>query len=119
MIQENKINFIEYKYFICYHHLVIELNSKQRKKLEKLAHNLEPLVIVGGAGLTEGVEKKVLDCLNAHELVKVKFNEFQEEKQNFSNQIAKDIDATLVRIIGNVAIFYRQSDIEEKRHINV
>ena len=32
-----------------------ELNSKQRKYLEKEAHNLSPLVIVGGAGVTEGV----------------------------------------------------------------
>ncbi len=98
---------------------MIELNSKQRKKLEKKAHELEPLVIVGGNGVTESLEQKVLDCLNAHELVKVKFNEFQDEKRELSEKIAEKIDATLVRIIGNIAIFYRESDFEEKRHIKI
>ena len=34
---------------------MIELNSKQRKILEKAAHDLEPVVIIGGRGLSEGV----------------------------------------------------------------
>ena len=31
---------------------MIEFTSKQRKALEKLAHDLQPVVIVGGAGVT-------------------------------------------------------------------
>lgn len=96
---------------------MVELTSKQRKKLEKLAHNLDPLVIVGGNGVTPTLKDKVLECLNAHELIKVKFNEFQDEKFDLTNQIVDYCNATLVRVIGNIAIMYKQSDIIEKRKI--
>lgn len=98
---------------------MIELNSKQRKTLEKLAHSLEPLVIVGGAGVTENLKSKVLECLNAHELVKVKFNEYQDQKHELTQEIVDFTGATLVRIIGNIAILYRESDIPEKRKIKI
>ena len=54
---------------------MIELNSKERKTLEKAAHDLQPVVIVGGAGVTEGLVKMVDSSLAVHELIKVKFNE--------------------------------------------
>lgn len=95
------------------------MNSKQRKGLEKLAHSLDPLVIVGGAGVTQTLKEKVLECLNAHELVKVKFNEYQDQKRELTQEIVDFTGATLVRIIGNVAILYRESDIPEKRKIKI
>lgn len=98
---------------------MIELTSKQRRKLEKMAHNLDPLVIVGGAGVTPGLEEKVKQCLNSHELIKVKFNEFQDEKFDLTNALVESTGATLVRVIGNIAILYKESDIPEKRKISV
>ena len=89
---------------------MIELNSRQRKILEKAAHHLEPLVIVGGAGVTEALVKMVDKCLSDHELIKVKFNEYKEEKQELSKKIESETDSTLVRIIGNIATFYRAKD---------
>ena len=59
----------------------MELTSKQRKILEKAAHDLQPVVIVGGAGMTEGVIQMADKALADHELIKVKFNEYKEEKQ--------------------------------------
>ena len=94
-----------------------ELTSKQRKQLSSLANTLNPLVIVGGAGVTPSLEEKVAQCLNAHELIKVKFNEFKDQKKELSESLAQKTDSALVRLIGNVAIFYRPSDDEEKRHI--
>lgn len=98
---------------------MIELTSKQRRKLEKMAHNLDPLVIVGGAGVTPGLEEKVAQCLNSHELIKVKFNEFQEDRFELTKGLVEKTGATLVRVIGNVAILYKVSDIPEKRKISV
>ena len=85
-----------------------ELNSKQRKILEKAAHNLQPVVIVGGAGLTDGVVQMTAASLAAHELIKVKFNEYKDEKQELTDQLCAGTDSTLVRIIGNVAILYKE-----------
>ena len=86
---------------------MIELTSKQRKVLEKNAQPLSPLVQIGGAGVTAEQEKQVERLLGEHELVKVKFNEFKDEKRELSEEIARKTDSTLVRIIGNVATFYK------------
>ena len=94
---------------------MIELNSKQRKILEKAAHDLQPVVIVGEAGLTDGVVQMTADSLAAHELIKVKFNEYKDEKQELTTQLCARTDATLVRIIGNVAILYKEAEKEEDR----
>ena len=94
---------------------MIELNSKQRKFLEKEAHDLSPLVIIGGAGLTDGVIDMVDNSLFHHELIKVKFNEYKDEKIDLTNEICQKTNATLVRVIGNVAILYRPAEEVEKR----
>ena len=89
---------------------MMELTSKQRKELEKVAHDLQPVVIVGGAGVTDGVMDMVDRSLAAHELIKVKFNEYKDEKQELTQQICERTDATLVRIIGNIAILFRKKE---------
>lgn len=88
----------------------MELNSKQRKILEKAAHDLQPVVIVGGAGVTDGVIQMVDNSLASHELLKVKFNEYKDDKVELTNQMCEKCNATLVRIIGNVAILYREAE---------
>lgn len=88
----------------------MELTSKQRKYLEKMAHDLNPVVIVGGAGMTEGVEQMIAQTLASHELIKVKFNECKDEKQELIQDACEKTGATLVRIIGNIAILYKEKD---------
>ena len=95
------------------------LTSKQRKILEKQAHDLSPVVIIGQHGVTENLLKMVEDSLKAHELIKVKFNEYKDDKREYSEDIANRTDSNLVRIIGNVAIFYRQNEDPEKRLISL
>ena len=94
---------------------MIELTSKQRKYLEKEAHDLQPVVIVGGAGVTEGLIQMADNSLAAHELIKIKFNEYKDEVKELTAQICKNCDATLVRIIGFTAILYRQAEEPENR----
>lgn len=94
---------------------MMELTSKQRKILEKAAHDLQPVVIVGGAGVTEGVISMVANSLKAHELLKIKFNEYKDEKVELTQDICSQCNATLVRIIGNVAILYKEAEKKEDR----
>ena len=98
---------------------MVELNSKQRKYLEKEAHDLQPVVIVGGAGVTDGVISMVDNSRAAHELIKVKFNEYKDEKVELTNDLCQNCNATLVRIIGNVAILYREAEKEDDRKYNL
>ena len=94
---------------------MLELNSKQRKFLEKEAHNLSPVVIIGGAGVTEGVINMVSSSIASHELIKVKFNEYKEEKKELTEEILEATDTTLVRMIGNVIILYKPAEKEENQ----
>lgn len=97
----------------------MNLTSKQRKYLEKLAHDLSPVVIVGGAGVTEGVTSMVDASLTSHELIKIKFNEYKDEKQELTTSLCEQTNADLVRIIGNVAILFRQNENPEDRIIEL
>lgn len=67
---------------------------------------MSALVQVGGAGVTENQISQIVRLLNEHELIKVKFNEFKDEKKELTAQIAEKTGSTAVRLIGNVAIFY-------------
>ena len=98
---------------------MIELTSKQRKNLEKLAHDLQPVVIVGGAGVTDGVISMVDNSLAAHELIKIKFNEYKDEIRELTTDICEKTDATLVRIIGFTVILFREAEEEEDRKIKL
>lgn len=89
---------------------MIELTSKQRKFLEKSAQSMSPLVLIGGAGVTEEQIKQIQAVIKIHELIKVKFNEFKDEKKELARAIEEKTDSTLVRIIGNVAIFYKEAE---------
>lgn len=98
---------------------MIELTSKQRKNLEKLAHDLQPIVIVGGAGVTDGVISMVDNSLAAHELIKVKFNEYKDEIRDLTTELCEKTDANLVRIIGFTVILFREAEEEENRKIKL
>ena len=96
-------------------YLMENISSKQRKEFERMAHDLEPVVIIGANGANDGVVNMIDKCLNDHELIKVKFNEFKDEKREITNNIVEQLNATLIRIIGNIAIIYRKKEEEDKK----
>ena len=56
---------------------------------------------------------KIAESLKAHELIKIKFNEYKEDKQQLVEEIANTCEAGLVRIIGNIAILYKENEEKE------
>ena len=55
---------------------LIQLTPAQRKDHRADAHHLDPVVMVGGDGLTANVKKEIDAALNAHGLIKVRvFND--------------------------------------------
>ena len=98
---------------------MIEITSQQRKVLEKAAHSLEPVVIVGQNGVTDSLTEKVAQSLEAHELIKVKFNDFKDDKRELTENLCNSCGALLVRIIGNIAILYKEQENPEKRKIKI
>ncbi len=94
-----------------------QLTQTQRKYLRKLAHNLKPVVQVGKQGLSDLVIAKVNHELAAHELIKVKFVDFQDQKHDLTGKLVAQSDSVLVLLIGNVAILYRPHPEADKREI--
>ena len=68
------------------------ITSKQRSFLKSLAHNIDPAVYIGKAGVTENVVKEIDMCLEARELVKVKL---QEGCDLTPKDVANDVAARL------------------------
>lgn len=97
-----------------------ELNSGQRRKLKSLAHHLDPVVMVGQKGFTESLARAVDRALSDHELIKIKFVDFKDEKRELTGKIAASVNAGLVGIIGNIAILYRENpDLPQEERIKV
>lgn len=94
-----------------------ELQGYQRSHLLELAHGLKPVVMIGRSGYTEAVVKAADSALESHELIKVKFQDFKDEKLVLSEKLASDTGAILVRVLGNIAILFRTSPDPEKRKI--
>jgi len=87
--------------------------------LRGLAHDVHPLVQIGKGGVTDGVIASVNAALDQHELIKVRFLEFKDEKQDLAAQIAQLTGSEQVGMIGHVAIFYREQADPEKRKIQL
>lgn len=93
------------------------LSSGQRQYLRRLAHGLKPIAQVGKNGLTEPVVAGIDLALTANELIKVKFLDFQDQRQELSQELAQSVRCELVGLIGNTAILYRQHPDREKRRV--
>lgn len=84
------------------------LTKTQIRFLKKRVHALKCIVIVGSAGLTEGVLKEADSSLAHHELMKIKINaEDQTSRKKIAEQLCTSLDATLILAIGHVIAVYR------------
>lgn len=92
------------------------LSYAQRKKLKALAHHLKPVVQIGKKGLTEDVVKAIESELINHELIKVQFVDFKEEKKEMLGEIVERTAAEMVALIGHKAILYRENP-EKEMHV--
>lgn len=96
-----------------------ELNNKQISKLKGMGQLLEPVVRVGHAGLSDAFIASLNQALDDHELVKVKFSDFKDQKKELSPQMAGRTGSQLIMRVGNVAVLYRQQADPAKRKIQL
>jgi len=95
------------------------LSGTQRKHLRGVAHALKPVVVVGKAGLSDSLRAEADRTLDNHELIKVKLQGCdRRERKTVAAQLVEVLHASLVGLIGNVAILYRQQRDPERRRIS-
>lgn len=84
------------------------LTPAQRQYLKGLAHSRQPVVMIGGNGLTPAVLKEIERGLAAHELIKIKAaSDEAETRSAWMEEICAATGAAPVQQIGKVLVIYR------------
>ena len=85
-----------------------DLTPSQQRALKARAHHLEPVVIVGDAGLTPAVLREIDVHLKSHELIKIRvFGDDREARAAMNNRICDALNASPVQHIGKVLVIFR------------
>jgi RNA-binding protein len=95
------------------------LSSRQRGYLRGLAQAADCHVTLGRAGATPALEARLAELLSLHELVKLRFGDFKESKRELAESLARSTGSEVVRLIGNVAVFWKANPDPEKRKIDI
>ena len=90
------------------------LTGKQRRQLRALGHHLEPVVIVGQSGVTEGVLAAVEQALHDHELIKVKIHEGPEDRHEAAEKLSQGTQAELVQLLGRTVLLFKKRAEDSK-----
>ena len=84
------------------------LTNAEKRELKARAQHLEPMVKVGHAGVSDAFLRSLDTALAQHELVKIKFTDFKEQKHELAPQIAEKTGSTIIAQVGNVAVYFRR-----------
>lgn len=84
------------------------LDKVERKTLAAQAHSLNPVVLLGAAGLTPAVMQEIDRALTAHELIKVRLTGMDRTaRPEAATQISETLSCAAVQLIGSVLVLYR------------
>ena len=96
------------------------MNSKQRAYLKGLAMNLDPVMQIGKASLTDEIVKAVCEVLEPRELIKISvLKNCADDPKIIANEIAGLTRSEVVQIIGKKIVLYKQADEPKNRKINL
>ena len=84
------------------------LTGAQKRALKSRAQLLEAVIRIGQSGVTDALLQSLDNALSQHELVKVRFADFKEERKNLAPQLAERTSSALIQQVGNVAVFFRR-----------
>jgi putative YhbY family RNA-binding protein len=93
----------------------IQLTPAQRKEHRSEAHHLDPVVMIGGDGLTPAVTKEIDNALKAHGLIKVRvFSDERATREALFAQLADELSAAPIQHIGKLLVLWRPIPPKEK-----
>ena len=93
----------------------IQLTPAERRLHRADAHHLDPVVLIGGDGLTPAVKKEVDAALNAHGLIKVRvFGDDRAARELIYQELAAELHAAPVQHIGKLLVLWRPTPAKAK-----
>ena len=84
------------------------LTNPEIRKLKSAAQRLKPILKIGKNGVTPQFVQSLEAAFAAHELIKIRFDEFKEEKNILARDLATKTGSHLITVLGNVAVLYRR-----------
>jgi RNA-binding protein len=91
------------------------LSASQKRYLRSLAHDLDPVILVGQKGITPSLIAEFDGALAHHELVKVKLaGADREDRAEAIEALAGATKSEPVQAIGRVACFFRRNPKQPK-----
>lgn len=86
------------------------MNNTLKKALKAQAHPLNPVILMGGKGLTDSVIAATDEALTTHELIKVKLmGEQKADRLVIAQTLCSGTKAELLQIVGHIATLYRKN----------
>jgi RNA-binding protein len=93
---------------------MLSLSNAEIRSLKAQAQRLKATLKVGKDGLSPQFLAALDEALKHHELIKVKFDDFKEQKKELAPQLAEKSNSHLVTRVGNVVVLYRPKPVEAK-----
>ena len=88
----------------------MSLSIAEKKRFRQIGHRLNPVVLLGGQGLTEAVLGEIDRALEDHELIKVRIGgEDREARHAAIEEITLASHSVAVQIIGKIVLLYRSA----------
>ena len=95
------------------------LTDSQRKNLRRLGHGLNPVVMIGAAGLSDAVLEEAEGALEHHELVKIKVRVGDRAaRDDIISRLCARTGAELVQRTGHMALLYRANPDRQRVNPN-
>jgi RNA-binding protein len=94
---------------------MLSLTNAQVRDLKAQAQRLKATLKIGKEGLSAQFLAALDEVLKHRALVKVKFEEFKEQKKELAPQLAERSGSHLITRVGNVVVLYRPKPDEEKQ----
>ena len=86
----------------------LHLTPAQRKDKRGEAHHLDPVVLIGDAGLTDAIVRETDLALKAHGLIKVRmFSDSRPDREAALASLADKLSAAPVQHIGKLLVLWR------------
>jgi RNA-binding protein len=83
------------------------LTNPEIRKLKATAQRLKPMLKVGKSGVTPEFLSSVAAAFESHELIKIKLEDFKDQRKTIAPQLAEKTNSHLVTLLGHVVVLYR------------
>lgn len=90
---------------------MISLSNAQLRGFKAQAQRLKATLKVGKEGLSPKFLAALDKALKHHELIKIKFDDFKDQKKELAPQLAEKSGSHLVTRVGNVVVLFRPKPI--------